>query len=392
MKNLLVIYSCKKYSFMIPYYLEKYANMGFDTYYLYGEPDLEDDCVVDKETRIIKVKCEDNFESLPKKTYYMLKVFLGCEEFSDYEHLIKMDDDTELNINYDQLEASDLFNKKMDYMGHKLVKSGQMPHNYHFGKCSDNLLNLKPFELDENVSWGIGYFYILTRKAADIICNVIDDSQDILNENFYEDMMVGRILINNDIEFTEVLQHYIVTELPRPRRTSINILLGTTSQHSNSTSTMAKVSHIPSISKIRRVTFSVNRGNNNEVTYDVDINDKIKKEVNMNRELDNRIKELSNKIEVNTKGYVNQRQTNQNMRPPIRNAPEIHKPQTRLLSEVKQNFKQTSDNKSTIKDNIDPIKPGSKVESIRDGRLGYNPLALKNASKIGKTNKVQIRR
>ena len=389
MKNLLVIYSCKKYSFMIPYYLEKYGNMGYDTYYLYGEPELEDDCVVDKESKIIKVKCEDNFESLPKKTYYMLKVFLGCEEFNDYEHIIKIDDDTELNIRYEQLETTELFNKNLNYMGHRLIKSGPMPHNYHFGKCADNLLNLKPFELNEHTNWGAGYLYILSRKASDIICSVLDDSPDILTENMYEDMMVGRILINNDIEFTEILPHNIVTDLPRPRRTSINILLGTIPS-ALSGSTTAKVSHIPSTSRMKKVTFSVNRGNTEENTYEEDINDKIKKEVNMNRELDNRIKELSGKIEKNYRSVNNnQRLNTQNMRPPSRNTQDFQKPQTRLLPDnIKQNLNRPyQENKAPIRDTLEPIKPG-----VHEGRMGYNPIALKSASKISRSNKVMIKK
>lgn len=375
---------------MIPYYLEKYSNMGYDVYYLYGEPDLEEDCVVDKESKIIKVKCEDNFESLPKKTYFMLKVFLGCEEFNDYEYIIKMDDDTELNIRHEQLLASELLNKKFDYMGHKLIKSNPMPHNYHFGKCSDNLLNLKPFELNEHVTWGTGYFYILSRKSADLICSVIDDSQDILTENLYEDMMVGRILINNDIEFMEVLPNYIITDLQRPRRTSVNILLGTIQSTVNNST--AKVSFMPSLSKMKRVTFSVNRGNpdNEGHVLEDDLNDKIKKEVNMNRELDNRIKELSNKIEKNTKNT--QRPTTPMLRsPPNRMSNDTQRPSTRLIPDnVKQTYnKQNQDLRTPIKDSVDTIKPVS--ENVREaGKLNYNPLALKSVSKI--SNKIMIKR
>ncbi len=343
MKVLLVIYSCKKYSFMMPYYLEKYSNLGYNVYYLTGDEELEDDCLLDKESKTIKIKCKDNFENLSTKTYYLLQLFNTYKDFIDYDYIIKMDDDTELNLKCEQLLTGDFFQKNLDYMGHKLIKSPAIPHNYHFGKCEDNILNLKPFELNSDLNWGCGYFYILSKKAVDIICGVLEDHEEIIQEFLYEDMMVGKLMQENQIEFNEILRFVVQTDLPRPRKNSLSLL-------SVNKPSAPKVVHT-GLSKMRKVVVNVGSNINNENNEQIndENSDKLNMDIKNNRELDKKVKEI-NKNNLNSF-------------------------RAKLLEEEekRQNIK----------------KPANQpVQSVT--KLNYNPKLMKSHGKVG--NKVTVRR
>ena len=345
MKVLLVIYSCKKYSFMMPYYLEKYSNMGYDVYYLTGDEELEDDCLLDKESKTIKIKCKDNFENLSTKTYYLLQLFNTYKEFIDYDYLIKMDDDTELNIKLEHLLTGDFFQKNLDYMGHKLIKSPAMPHNYHFGKCDNNILNLKPFELNSDLNWGCGYFYILSKKAVDTICGILEEHEEILQEFLYEDMMIGKLMKENEIEFNEILRFGIQTDLPRPRKNSLSLLQPIKSS-------APKIVHT-GLTKMRKVVvnFSNNDNNDNSEKLDEENSDKLHNNIKNNRELDRKIKEM-NKNNLNAF-------------------------RTKLLEE--EELRQTVNKQIQV-----------QTSSQNVTKLSYNPKIIKSSSKIIK--KVQSRR
>jgi hypothetical protein len=276
MKVLLVIYSCCKYSFMHNYYIEKYKNMGYDVFVVYGDNALDNEYEIDYENNFIKLNCNDSFEYLVNKTNLLLNVFLL--EFSDYDYLIKMDDDTEINIDHDTLSNLDIWNN--DYMGHKLIKSEPKEHNYHFGKCNDNALNIKPYDLEIDLSWGAGYFYILSRTIIKTLCEDIKNYPDLLNENLYEDMLIGYMMLNNNINFIEVLTYDIITNLNRPRMTSITNLLS---------ANINKVMYNNNSKKIKKISINYNKSEN-------DVDEKLKRELSISDELTKKIEELQQKV------------------------------------------------------------------------------------------------
>jgi len=291
MKILLLIYTCKKYSFLHNDYKNKYTSLGYDFYLVYCDPNIDEDCIIDQENSSFILKCEDNFENLPKKTYLMLKTFLECESFNDYDYIIKMDDDTEINFKLSELVNSNLLDG--DYIGAKLLSSEPQDHNYHFGKCSNNELNSTPYKLDIDLSWGAGYFYILSRKAIKIRCDDIEGYKQLLADNLYEDMMIGYILFNNDIEFKELFNKSVITNLSRPRRLSINILNSSILNNNN----INKVTYNSRVNKIKKITtYTINKNSQNCID---DVDDKLQKELHMNTELNKRISELSKQIENN---------------------------------------------------------------------------------------------
>jgi hypothetical protein len=288
MKALLVIYSCRKYSFMHNYYIEKYTNMNYDVFVAYGDT-LENDYDIDYENNLIKLNCNDSFDHLVNKTNLLLNVFL--KEFSNYDYLIKMDDDTELNLDYESFEKLEILNN--DYMGHKLIKSMPQNHDYHFGKCNNLILNSKPYELEIELSWGAGYFYILSKNIIETVCDDIKNYPDLLNENLYEDMLIGYIMLNNNIEFKEILPYEIITNLSRPRITSITNLLILTNPD--------KVIYNRNSKNIKKISLNYNRSddtNNN-------VEEKIKRELDINNDLNKKIVELQDKIKNRNQEPIN---------------------------------------------------------------------------------------
>ena len=298
MNFLLVIYSCKKYIFMNDYYSKKYKELGYDIIFVFADPNLEEDVdyIYDKENNMAVLKCNDNFESLSTKTYYLFKMILNSSRLKDYDYIIKMDDDTEFNVSLSNLNNLHIFDNKNHYIGPNLLVSEPMEHNYHFGKCYDDMeLNITPFELKEKLSWGMGFFYILSREAIQIAHDYITENDNILNDFLYEDMMIGKIMKENNIEYLEYFTRNIITDLKKPRISSLNSLIN----NNNNQITYNKISYMPkTISKIRKVTFNFNKNENNDENKNIDdeLSEKIKKEVTINQELDKKIRELSEKV------------------------------------------------------------------------------------------------
>lgn len=263
---------------MKDYYDEKYTNMGYNVLFIFGDKDLDTEYQYDTENKMAVLQCDDNFESLTTKTYMLFKMILTSSRLQDYDYIIKIDDDTEFNIPASQL----IFQEDYLYFGPRLIKSEPKEHNYHFGKCSeDSELNLQPYDLTTYLEWGIGYFYVLHRKALQIFCDSIDENKDLLTNFLYEDMLVGKIMNDNNIQYFECFTRNVTTDLSRPRKTSITLVVNN------------KINFIPkSVSKIKKVSF------NSDANINIidNLEDKLNSELSINRELDKKIRELTEKI------------------------------------------------------------------------------------------------
>ncbi len=230
-KVLLAIYSCKKYSFMQEYYFEKYRNIGYDDIiFVVGsgqECNIESpEWFHDDTSGVVVLNCPDTFEKLPFKTYCLLSMFLQDSKYSDFDYIIKLDDDTEFNMTFQRFCGLDFIaDDKYDYMGSKKIISGNTEHNYHFGKCSDNSqLNYTTYRIKDTETWLMGCCYVLSKYACEIISTCISNNNLILKNNLYEDMMVGNILTTNEIEPFECFMSNIITDQKRPRVNSLVLL------------------------------------------------------------------------------------------------------------------------------------------------------------------------
>ena len=350
MNFLLVIYSCRKYIFMKDYYVDKYKNMGYDVIFVFADPNLENDVdyVYDKENNMVVLKCEDDFEHLPNKTYFLTKIILNSSRLKNYDYIIKMDDDTEFNINYNTLIGMDVFKENTHYTGPLLLTSNPTEHDYHFGKCTNNMeLNITPYELKEKLSWGSGFFYILSRHAITIINGCITNNNSILQDFLYEDMMIGKIMSENDIKYETLFSNNVITDLKRPRTSSLNkIFIEQQAVASNYT----KISYMTkSMSRIKKVTVNFNKTENIN-NQDDNLSDNIKKEINTNRELDKKIKELSYKL--NNTNNNNITNNNNNLNNINNNANNINNTNAKTINSKTNN---TSSNISIIKKASTPI-------------------------------------
>lgn len=309
MKLLLVIYSCKKYAFLHQDYLTKYKNMGYDVFITFGEKTLENNYIINPDARYIVTNADDTFEALPEKTYKLFKTINDNEYFKDYDYVIKMDDDTELTINHDNLcNMISQLTTPADYLGPKFLKSEKdTKHNYHFGKCQNEKLNCQPFLMTDELSWGVGYFYILSKTAINKLVSDITGYLDILTHHIYEDMLVGEVMLVNDFKYIEFLQKNIVTNLNRPRTLSINPFVVQSAQ---------KVSNTSSLSSIRKIKPNLEpttiqiKENNTNINKDDDIL------INKNKIIDNKNKKEKTVIinlDLNEEKIINNNQNNQQL-------------------------------------------------------------------------------
>jgi hypothetical protein len=305
MNFLLVIYSCHKYISLKDYYVNKYKALGFDVIFVFADPTITEDVdyIYDSENNMAVLKCKDEFEFLSYKTYYLTKMLLTSSRLKKYDYVIKMDDDTEFNINCSNLSTSNIFTNNTHYCGPKLLVSEPMEHDYHFGKCTVNMdLNITPFKLNEKLSWGIGHFYILSKFAIKLINDHITKNINILDEFLYEDMLVGKILNDNNINYIQCLNRNIITDLKRPRTNSINTLLYNNNDDNNVIYTKFNNS-IKGINKIKTVTFNLNKNPYENTITNID------EELRINAELDKKLKELNNKMQK-TQQHNTQQLTN----------------------------------------------------------------------------------
>ena len=141
----------------------------------------------------------------------MIDEVLHNPEFSHITHILKIDDHDNF---FNNGNIKKLYNlnelKKYDYLGQKLNcwnGNDSSSCRYHFGKVPEwsywhnrcaNVSNISYFDG--------GCSYILSRKAMKIINKVYNDSNidNLRHEEIYEDLMIGRILMRNNVRFKEL--------------------------------------------------------------------------------------------------------------------------------------------------------------------------------------------
>jgi hypothetical protein len=192
--NILVtVLSCKKHSHL----WEELKNRTENLIIFTGSYDKK--TYHDKHTKMLYLRCNDNYEGLPEKMVLMIEQILTLPEFKDVTHILKIDDHdtyfTDNNIkNLYNLKELHLYN----YIGQK--KEYRAPNtlsDYHFGKISKRShWNNKKGDVSD-VTWlDGGCSYILSRKAMKIINKFYNSSniRTVRQNEIYEDVMMGRLL------------------------------------------------------------------------------------------------------------------------------------------------------------------------------------------------------
>lgn len=147
----------------------------------------------ENKTNSVNLQGVETYEALAYKTYKLVKWFLDTE----YDGLLKIDDDTYLNCNK-------LGNIKdnIDYAGFMML-SRNLNYTYHQGKCSDVSLNEYCHQYYDDHLFAAGGCYYLSRRACELIVERFDDryvNDSLEGKLTLEDRMVGKLLSGCDIQ------------------------------------------------------------------------------------------------------------------------------------------------------------------------------------------------
>jgi len=150
-------------------------------FHVVGDPDLNTKYKFDNENKILWVKVEDDYNSLPKK---VIRAYEAVYETFDFKYLYKTDDD-QILVNekfLDVVKGITSNNKKIHYGGYIV----DVKHNYlsQYHKIHPELPEYLPILQTKYCS---GRFYFLSKQA---IANLVTKKQFIEKE-FLEDYAIG---------------------------------------------------------------------------------------------------------------------------------------------------------------------------------------------------------
>jgi hypothetical protein len=194
---IMLIMNCKKYAekaqFQKNTWLRKIPEY-LQYYHVIGEPELDTNYKFDNEKRVLWVKVEDDYNSLPKK---VVRAYQAVFETFDFKYIFKTDDDQNLinekffdvvkgitgnNSNSNNNINNNNNSKKIHYGGYIV----DVKHNYlsQYHKIHPELPEYLPIFQTKYCS---GRFYFLSRQA---ISNIISKKQFIEKE-YLEDYAIG---------------------------------------------------------------------------------------------------------------------------------------------------------------------------------------------------------
>jgi hypothetical protein len=161
-------------------------NLQCSDYLIICGSDKNELCIEDK---ILFISCNDNYEGLPEKIIKTFSFIINNNNFDNYTHFCKLDDDMIINelLKYDEI-------KNYNYCGnaHYYNEGNRF---WHVGRCSSNSkYNNTPYK-GIYVHWCLGgYGYIISRFAI----NEIQNNNDFDN-HIYEDLYIAILLKNKNI-------------------------------------------------------------------------------------------------------------------------------------------------------------------------------------------------
>lgn len=192
---IMLIMNCKKYlhkaKFQKTTWLPKIPDY-LKYYHVIGEPELDTNYRFDNENRILWVKVDDDYNSLPKK---VIRAYEAVYETFDFKYIFKTDDDQNLvneqffnvvkgitNNSNSNINNSNNKSKKIHYGGYIV----DVKHNYlsQYHKIHPELPEYLPILQTKYCS---GRFYFLSRQA---ISNLIT-KKEFIEKEFLEDYAIG---------------------------------------------------------------------------------------------------------------------------------------------------------------------------------------------------------
>lgn len=205
---ILLIMNCHKYTYKsqkqcktwIPFLTE---NILY--FHVLGDPLLEEPFTFDSINHILHIKCQDDYNSLPKK---VIRAFDAVNSYYDFKYIFKTDDDQNiidpkvLQVFHNILLKK---NPKVHYAGSVLkIPFAYKSEYYRIHPELPKDLIIRP------TSYCSGRFYALSSES---IFNLIHKKEKIENE-FLEDYAIGlnlsSFLKENMLDLTESINKYII--------------------------------------------------------------------------------------------------------------------------------------------------------------------------------------
>jgi len=187
MNIILLIMNCEKYG----YKREKQTwvkNIKIPYYYVIGNPKMKN-----KEYEIIDnilyLKCEDDYNSLPKKVIMAYEIIIKLNPLLDY--ILKTDDDQELiNMKFMEIIMGILETRKYNYGGQ--IVDIKIPYLSKYYKIHETL----PKDMImKKCRYCTGRFYFLSKEA---IKKILEKKKEIEKE-YIEDYAIGYNLCEKNI-------------------------------------------------------------------------------------------------------------------------------------------------------------------------------------------------
>jgi hypothetical protein len=182
---ILLIMNCKKYHYKATHQKEtwlKTLTPSLTYYHVIGDETIEKDYLFDDEERILWVKTQDDYNSLPKK---VISAYNAINENFNYKYIFKTDDDQILiKPSFFDTIIKLLENRKPEthYGGH--IVDVKFPHLSQYHKIHPELPENLPICATKYCN---GRFYFLSKAAVScLICK----KDSIINE-YFEDYAIG---------------------------------------------------------------------------------------------------------------------------------------------------------------------------------------------------------
>ena len=182
---IMLIMNCKKYSDKASYQKQTWLPEvpGFLRYYhVIGDDTLDSDFKFDHVERILWLKVEDDYNSLPKK---VIRAYQAINDTFHFKYLFKTDDDQSLlNPRFFDTLTGILSTKvpKTHYGGY--IVDIKQPYLSEYHKIHPELPNQLPLLITKYCS---GRFYFLSKAA---ITNLIS-KRELIEKEFLEDYAIG---------------------------------------------------------------------------------------------------------------------------------------------------------------------------------------------------------
>jgi hypothetical protein len=182
---IMLIMNCKKYVNKAKYQKMtwlKHVPSYLRFYHVIGEPCLESNYIFDNENKILWVKVEDDYNSLPKK---VIRAYSAINERFNFKYIFKTDDDQILtNSNFFNILKKLITNENTEFHYGGYVVDVKQNHLSQYHKIHPELPPNLPILKTKYCN---GRFYFLSKPAIE---NLISKVSDIEKE-YFEDYAIG---------------------------------------------------------------------------------------------------------------------------------------------------------------------------------------------------------